>query len=230
MTRAEHTETSIGGTGRGVGKGRLVGRGSGVGKGHDGGQRRGIGKRRPTAREVRWNLWRQLPLLLGLVLLWAILWGQVTWLSLITGLIVAVTVTRVFYLPPAELSGRINFWYALVFLVYLLLDVAVASFTVAYQALNPRPIPRSSVIGIQLRTRSDLIMTLDAIAMSLVPGSLVVEADRERSVLYLHTFATHTIEDVEAMRRKVLVVEARIVRAIGSRADLERLHESGVMR
>jgi multicomponent Na+:H+ antiporter subunit E len=59
--------------------------------------------------------------------------------------------------------------------------------------------------------------------MSLVPGSLVVEADRERSILYLHTFATKTTDDVELMRTKVLVVEARIVRAIGSRADLRRI-------
>lgn len=188
-----------------------------------------VGSQGPASRrEVRGRLWQQLPLLLGLVLLWSVLWGQVTWLSILTGFIVAIVVTRVFYLPPADLSGRINFWYTLVFLVHFLLDVVAASFTVAYQALNPRPIPRSSVIGVQLRTRSDLIMTLDAIAMSLVPGSLVVEADRERSILYLHTFDTQTIDDVEAMRKKVLVVEARIVRAIGSRADLARLHETEV--
>jgi multicomponent Na+:H+ antiporter subunit E len=176
-----------------------------------------------TRREVRGRFLTQLPLLVGLVLLWMVLWGQVTWLSVLTGIVVAIIVTRTFYLPPVELSGRINVWYLLVFLAHFFLDVAVASFTVAFQALNPRPIPQSSVIGIQLRTRSDLIMTLDAIAMSLVPGSLVVEADRERSTLYLHTFATRTEDDVEAMRAKVLVVEARIVRAIGSRADLERI-------
>ena len=166
---------------------------------------------------------QQLPLLVALVVLWMVLWGQFTWLSLATGLLVAVIVTRVFYLPPVELSGRINLWHTLVFLVHFFLDVAAASFQVAFQALSPRRIPRSSVIGIQLRTRSDLIMTLDAIATSLVPGSLVVEADRERGILYLHTFATETQDDVEAMRRKVLVVEARIVRALGSRADLERI-------
>lgn len=175
-----------------------------------------------TPREVRGRFWQQLPLLIGLVLLWMVLWGQVTVLSLLTGIVVAIIVTRTFYLPPVELSGRINVWYTLVFLGHFFLDVAVASFTVAFQALSPRAIPQSSVIGIQLRTRSDLIMTLDAIAMSLVPGSLVVEADRERSILYLHTFATRTPDDVQAMREKVLVVEARIVRAIGSKADLER--------
>ena len=177
--------------------------------------------------EVRRRFWQQLPLLVALVLLWMILWSQFTWLSLLTGIIVAVVVTRVFYLPPVELSGRLNLWYTLVFLVHFFFDVAVASFQVAFQALNPKPIPRSSVIGIQLRTRSDLIMTLDAIAMSLVPGSLVVEADRERSILYLHSFATETADDVEAMRRKVLVVEARIVRAIGSTADLDRIRKVG---
>lgn len=181
-----------------------------------------------SAREVRGRVWQQLPLLIGLVLLWMVLWGQVTVLSVVTGVVVAIAVTRVFYLPPVELPGRMNLWYTLVFLAHFFLDVALASFTVAAQALNPRPIPRSSVIGIQLRTRSDLIMTLDAIAMSLVPGSLVVEADRERAILYLHTFATRTPEDVEAMRAKVLVVEARIVRAIGSKADLERIGEGRV--
>lgn len=181
------------------------------------------GKTEVSRREVGRRVVQQLPLLVGLVLLWMVLWGQFTVLSFTTGVIVAIVVTRVFYLPPVELSGRINLWYTAVFLAHFFLDVAVASFQVAFQALSPKPIPHSSVIGIQLRTRSDLIMTLDAIAMSLVPGSLVVEADRERSILYLHTFATRSLDDVEAMRRQVLVVEARIVRAIGSKADLARI-------
>jgi multicomponent Na+:H+ antiporter subunit E len=191
------------------------------------GQPEEVKSREVSNGEVRRRFLQQLPLLVGLVLLWMVLWNQFTVLSLVTGVVVAVIVTRVFYLPPVELPGRINLWYTLVFLAHFFLDVALASFQVAFQALNPRPIPRSSVIGIQLRTRSDLIMTLDAIAMSLVPGSLVVEADRERGILYLHTFATRTKDDVEAMRRKVLVVEARIVRAIGSREDLARIREVG---
>jgi multicomponent Na+:H+ antiporter subunit E len=187
-------------------------------------------KSEPDRGEMRQRLLQQLPLLVALVVLWMVLWGQFTGLSLATGIVVAIVVTRVFYLPPVDLSGRINPWYTLVFLVHFFLDVAVASFQVAYQAIAPKRIPHSSVIGIQLRTRSDLVMTLDAIAMSLVPGSLVVEADRERSILYLHTFATESQEDVEAMRRKVLVVEARIVRAIGSKADLARIRDAELHR
>lgn len=171
-------------------------------------------------RELRRQMLVQLPLLVALVVLWMVLWGQYTWLGLLTGIVVAIVVTRAFYLPAVDLPDRINLWYTLVFLSHFFLDVAVASFQVAFQALKPGRVPRNSVIGVQLVTRNDLIMTLDAIAMSLVPGSLVVEADRGQSTLYLHTFGTETLEDVEAMRRKVLQVEARIVRAVGSRADL----------
>jgi len=186
--------------------------------------------RKVSRTEVRGRIWQQLPLLLGLVVLWAVLWGQLTWLSILTGFIVAITVTRVLYLPPADISGRLNVWYSLVFLTHFVVDVTVASFTVAFQALNPRPIPTSSVIAVQLCTRSDFVMTLDAIAMSLVPGSIVVEVDRERAILYFHTFDTTTSADVEAMRDKVLVVEARIVRAIGSKADLARIQDTETTR
>lgn len=175
-----------------------------------------------TRKEVGRRLWRQLPLLIALVALWMSLWGDFSWLSALTGTIVAITVTRVFYLPPVDLSGRFNLWYAAVFFFHFARDVVVASFQVAFQAITPH-VPRNSIIAIQLRTRSDLIMTLDAIAMSLVPGSLVVDVDRERSILYLHTFDTESADDVEAMRRQGLIVEARIVRALGSHDDLRAI-------
>lgn len=175
-----------------------------------------------TRKEVGRRLWRQLPLLIALVALWMSLWGHITWLSAFSGLVVAITVTRVFYLPPVDLSGRFNIWYAAVFFVHFARDVIFASFQVAFQTIAPT-VPRNSIIAIQLRTRSDLIMTLDAIAMSLVPGSLVVDVDRERSILYLHTFDTESVEDVEAMREKGLIVEARIVRALGSHDDLRAI-------
>src|SRR5690606_16825642 len=54
------------------------------------------------------TIWVQLPFSLWLVAVWMMLWGQFTPLAAITGVVVALFVTRVFRLPPAELSGRIN--------------------------------------------------------------------------------------------------------------------------
>jgi len=163
----------------------------------------------------------QIPMLVWLIFLWMLLWGSFSWLTVLTGVIVAVLVTRVFYLPPLALSGRFNPWWALVFVAHFIFDLFRASVEVAWIAIDPRTVPSSSVVAVQLRSRSDLIMTLVSITISLVPGSLVVEADRLRGVLYVHVLATDTLDDVEEARAIVLGVERRIVRALGSREDYD---------
>ena len=72
-----------------------------------------------------------------------------------------------------------------------------------------------------LRTDDDLIMTHTAVTASLIPGSLIVEADRDRRILYLHVIGVRIDEDVERSARACCGWEARIVRAVGSRAQLE---------
>lgn len=171
---------------------------------------------------LRWRIWRQLPLIVGLVVLWMLLWGSVTWLSLATGIVIAVVVTRLFYLPPVELSGRFNPFWFLAFLARFLAELVVASFQVAFQALRRRPVTRNAVLAVDLVTRSDFITTAVAIATSLIPGSLVVEVDRQRSILYLHVLGVGDLEGAERFRAKVLSVERQLVRALGSKDDVRR--------
>jgi multicomponent Na+:H+ antiporter subunit E len=173
-------------------------------------------------KELRWRFLEQLPLLVGLVVLWMLLWGSFSWLNLVTGVILAFLVTRFFYLPPVELSGRLNPWWLLVFLVQFALELVVASFQVAWQAVSPTFQPRNSVIAVQLLTRSDFITTATAISLSLIPGSIVVEVDRGASILYLHVLNTPDRASVEQFRAKALGVERKLVRALGSKDDLER--------
>jgi multicomponent Na+:H+ antiporter subunit E len=149
------------------------------------------------------------------------LWQQTPLLNLVTGILVALLVTRVLFLPPVELSGRFNVLWLAVFLGRFLADLVFASFQVAWQAIRPRTISQSSLIAVQLVTRSDFLLTLTSIALSLVPGSLIVEVDRERSILYLHALNTRTMDDVEAVRSQALRVEYLIVRVLGSTDDLK---------
>jgi multicomponent Na+:H+ antiporter subunit E len=81
----------------------------------------------------------------------------------------------------------------------------------------------NAIIGVPLRTTSDFVMTMTATAVSLVPGTLVIEIDRARAVLYLHSIAVDDERGIERVRRAVLATEARIVRAIGSAADLAKV-------
>ena len=176
---------------------------------------------RPPSRWQR--LWRQLPFFLWLIVVWMLLWGQFTVLAFLTGVIVAVVVTRAFRLPPVELSGRVNLWWGFVYVVEFLWAVLRSSLIVAWQVFDWRRQPGAAVIAVKLRTDDDLIQTHVGVTASLIPGSLVLEADRDRRIIYLHVIGVHNDEQLEAQHRAVLHWEERIVRAVGSRAQLNLL-------
>jgi multicomponent Na+:H+ antiporter subunit E len=182
--------------------------------------------RRTARRGALARAWRQLPFLLWLVAVWMLLWGQFTLLAFLTGLVAALLVTRVFRLPAVELSGRVNLWYGAIFIVTFLAALVRGSLTVAWQVISPRPVPRSAIIAVPSVVADDLIMTHTAITASLIPGSLVIDIDRDRRVMYLHVLGVHNLADVEYQREHVLVWERRIVRAVGSRAQVEQIREA----
>lgn len=170
----------------------------------------------PTRRAT---IIEQSPLLLALVVLWMLLWGSLSPLTIVTGIIVALAVTRAFYLPPVELSGRFNpLWFA-VFLGRFLGELTIASFQVALQAFARTPVPHSAIVRVDLRTRSDFIMTGVSLASSLVPGSLVIEVDRANARLYVHALNMRSPGDIEKVRAHALSIEHDLLRAMGSREE-----------
>lgn len=174
--------------------------------------------------------WRQLPFLVWLVALWMLLWGQFTVLAFVTGLIAAIFVTRVFRLPPVQLSGRVNPWRALVFVTAFVVDLVRGSLTVAWQVLDFRRQPGTAIVAVPLVTDDDLIMTHTGVTASLIPGSLIVDTDRDRRVLFLHVIGVRNDADLEKQRESVHHWERRIVRAVGSRAQLEAMKTDAAAR
>jgi len=73
-------------------------------------------------------------------------------------------------------------------------------------------------------------MTHVAVTASLVPGSLIIDVDRDRRVLYLHVLGVDGPEDVAAQKRSVEHWEERIVRAVGSRAQVKAIDEAAAAR
>lgn len=173
-------------------------------------------------RELRWRIWQQLPLRLVLVVLWMMLWGELSWLSLLSGILVAALVPLLFYLPPVDLPGRLNPFHLVWFLVVFLIQVAVSSIQVAALAFGPK-VEHNAIIAVSLRTSSDFILTMTGIVTSLVPGSFIADIDRERTILYVHFIGKKDAAAVERARQGVLATERRLVRALGSRSDLERI-------
>ncbi len=179
-----------------------------------------------SPRESFHHLWTQLPFFVWLVVLWMLLWGQFTVLALVTGIAVAVFVTNAFRLPAAELSGRVNLWWLVVALLQFVLELISGALQVAWQAITPG-VPTSAIVRVPLRIDDDLIMTHVGVALSLVPGSTVIESDRRNRVLFLHVIGVTSARGLVGIREGALRWEARIVRAVGSRSALATVRAGG---
>ena len=157
---------------------------------------------------------------LWLTVVWVLLWGTFEVGTALAGLTLALVVAGVFRLPAMRVDGKPH----LISLVYLLwrflTDLVVASAQVVALALSLRRRPRSALIGVQLRSRNELYMTLTSEITCLVPGSGVVEAHRTTGMLYVHVLDLGIAHGVEAARRHVLDTEARVLRALASNAEL----------
>jgi multicomponent Na+:H+ antiporter subunit E len=158
---------------------------------------------------------------IGLVAIWVLLWGNLSWANVLGGLVVAAVVLTVFPLPPVTFAGTVRPLAMLRYLVRFLYDLVVASFQIALLAFQFNRTPHSAVIAVPMRVNTDLNLTLAAESVSLVPGSLIVEADRAAGILYIHVLGVGNRREAEEFRRGVYEVEARIVAAIGTAAELQ---------
>ncbi|MGY5886024.1 Na+/H+ antiporter subunit E [Modestobacter lacusdianchii] len=173
------------------------------------------------------RLRHQLPVLTWLVLVWILLWGTWSWANLLSGVLVAVLVTNVLPLPAVVGGARVHPVALVVFAGYFLKDLVVSSAQVAWQAIRPSGIEQGAIIAVQLRTDSDLLLTLIAEALTLVPGSIVLDLDRPRRTLGIHLLHVDDADDVEHQRAGVLTMEDRVVRAFGTAEDIARLDQDG---
>ena len=165
----------------------------------------------------------QVPLLIALVLVWNLLWGTWSWANLISGTVVALAVTWLLPLPPV--TGGAGFHPAAVlrYLARFVLDLATSSAQVAWDALRPGGLRHGAIISVPLRTDSDLLLTMITESLCLVPGSLVIDLDRERRTVALHLLSVRDLAAVEVQRAEVLATEDRVVRAFGSATDIAAL-------
>ncbi len=156
-----------------------------------------------------------------LAAVWVFLWGDVSWANVLAGLAVGLVVTLVFRMAPIDVHGRLHPWALVVLVVRFAVDLVRASAEVSWLALRPAYTPRGAVIGVQLRSHSDLYLTLTAELVSLVPGALVIEANRHTGRLYLHVLDLAHSGGEAAVRAHVLAQEARVLRALGSPEHLQ---------
>lgn len=165
---------------------------------------------------------RNIPLkaIIPMVLMWLLLWASYGPVAAIGGVLAAIVVLYVFPLPTLDLDGRFRPFAFIKLWVVFAYDLVTASVQIAWWSIRPKKPPLSAIIEVRLQSESTFILTFTAEMLSLIPGSVVVEASQTEHTLYLHVFGVSNEDDIARVRRKIYAQELRIVRAIGSDAEL----------
>lgn len=166
----------------------------------------------PPARR-RWRA-IQPAAVVWLTLVWMALWGDVSVANALSGALLGALVCMVFPLPRVRGQVRPRLHLLLRLLVHFTVDVVRASVQVIRVILVPGDL-RNSVVQVDLRSGSDLVLTIVAEMTSLVPGSLVVEVRRSSHTLFLHVLDTPDDAAVRRMQDRTLALEHRVVTALG---------------
>lgn len=162
-----------------------------------------------------------------IALAWMLMWDRISWGNAVNGVLIGLLVTYVFPLPSVEYYGRPRPITLVRLAMHFIWSLVVASWRVAVLALRRTPPPRGSIIEVQLRTRSDLYLTIVAVMVALVPGSVAVEVRRAAGTLYVHDIEATDETTLEQRRQAVLDLEQRLVRAIGTPEEIALVEGDG---
>lgn len=173
--------------------------------------------RRGKVKPVRYRAIQPWPML-WLVLFWMGLWGSFSPAIILSGVLAAFVVVLAFPLPPVSIGAKVRFLPLLWLIGHFLVDVVRASIDVSIVVLRRRPV-KNAIVTVDLHSDSDFVLTAVAAMLTLVPGSIVVEARRSTHTLYLHVLDVDDEGAVERFRADALAVETRFLRAFEPLAD-----------
>ncbi len=157
---------------------------------------------------------RRLPHLAWLAAVWVALWGDVTAGNVLAGAAVAVGLVSVFPGARPGPAAPVRPVALLRFAGFFVWQVIKANAILSWEIVTPKRHLEAGIVGVELHTQSDAVITLIANAITLTPGSLALMVHRSgsRRVLYVHILH---LNDVDAVRRDLARTERLAIAAFG---------------
>jgi multicomponent Na+:H+ antiporter subunit E len=144
---------------------------------------------RPRRTGVRVSHW------IILVVVWMLLWRDISVGTAIGGALVAVVVETAQRRFPAE--SRVDLLGFARFLFHYAVMVVASTLRVAWEVITPNnETIREAIVGVELQTRSIDTALLVANAVSFTPGTLTIELTSEPLTIYAHILHFTNPEDV----------------------------------
>lgn len=150
---------------------------------------------------------------------WVLLWGTWSWANVLGGFAVALLVTLLLPLPPVAVQGRVRFLAVAKLIAVVAYYSIMSSLQSAWLAIRIAAPPETGVMRRQVSIRSDLVFTLMVDALNLVPGTIVIDIDTRRRLLYIHVLDLGSDRAVEQFSRIVTRYEQLFKDAFERDAD-----------
>lgn len=154
-----------------------------------------------------------------LMLVWILLWGKASPANVVGGLAVALVIIVLLPLPVVPVEGRLHPISLLRLVVIVAYQLVLSSLQVAWLAVRPGPPPRSAVLRARLAIKSDLVLVLAVNIFTLIPGSMVLEIDQERRLIYVHVIDVGNEKSVARFYRQVEQIERLLIATFERDAD-----------
>ena len=146
-----------------------------------------------------------------LILVWILLWGTVSPANILSGLAIALVITLLLPLPVVPIEGRVHLLSLLRLIGQVAYLLVLSSVQVAWLAVKPGPPPLTAVLRVRLAVKSDLVLALAANIITLIPGSIVLEIDQTRRLLYAHVIDVGSDASVDRFYRQISDLERLLV-------------------
>ncbi|MDO5061013.1 MAG: Na+/H+ antiporter subunit E [Actinomycetaceae bacterium] len=163
--------------------------------------------------------------------LWMLLFASFDLLTIISGFLVALLVQIAFPLPHSGYFRRIRLLPSLWLMVYFVWEVVLAAWVISLQVFrvvfaklgwvsDARAQMDSKVIVVPLQCAEDIVLSMTAAMINLIPGTIVLELDTSPATLTLHVFDLGRQGGEAAVIQAVQAQEARILRCFANWEEL----------
>ena len=135
-----------------------------------------------------------------LAVLWALLSGDISQYSLMTGFVLGYLVLGMMATQATEKSYFRKVRQTLAFILEFLKELGLSTYRVVYDILTPTHYMKPGVIAFPLEAKTDAEITMLANVITLTPGTLSLDVSEDRKTLYIHAMY---IDDPDALRREI---------------------------
>ncbi|MBL7084641.1 MAG: Na+/H+ antiporter subunit E [Candidatus Omnitrophica bacterium] len=151
-------------------------------------------------------------------LVWAFLNWVPDWQHLAVGVFIAAFVAfmagDLFITRPHVLKHPLRYWYFVAYYVPIFLwECIKANVDVAYRVVHPNLPINPGIVKVRTSLKSDTALTFLANSITLTPGTLTVDIDKDNGILYVHWIDVKA-KDVEGATRIIVERFENILRKI----------------